>query len=136
TKTQAKRILAGQVHDALVVDQEPWYLRGFDGSLWIAHYRFHQWIHAIVRPVEGSAHEVTGLCIGGYERREDALEAMRAHWYANFVQPLVNGLVALCTDRRVFTCPACGAASVSGAPYVCQSPACGHLVAASESPSV
>ena len=78
-----------------------WALRWFGGALWsyhIVHFRPRaDGIPVVTCPAGGTT----------YDTADDAIEALQQHWYSNNVLPIVQGILALCTDRRQLVCPAC-----------------------------
>jgi rubrerythrin len=60
---------------------------------------------------------------------------MKEHFYQNYVEPIVHGLLGLCTDRRRWVCKKCGyvseddpvTAEADGDSYRCHNPVCGAL---------
>lgn len=95
-------------------------------EVWIASGDAHGWNYRIVRPFSPGSHYSRDSLIGGGWDREEARDHMMAHWYASNVQPIVEGIVALCTDLRQWVCPKCRYVQTSHAPYICQAPRCGH----------
>lgn len=70
-----------------------------------------------------------GSC-GPFDSREECLSRMRSHWYDGNARDIVEGIIGLCTDMRLWVCAACHSVSRSGAPYVCRNPACGAVAPA------
>lgn len=101
-------------------------------TVWSAHQNSTgAWYYAIWRPahingtVSGAMRE--GGSGGSWDTRDEAIEHMRAHWYANNIEPIVRGIIGLCTDRREWVCERCNSVQQSNAPYRCRAPGCnGH----------
>jgi hypothetical protein len=96
-------------------------------TVWIAYAGAYGWGYEITRRApEIGPHYSRSATIGGSWTRDECLTNMRAHWYQNNAEAIVNGIVALCTSWRQWSCPKCASAQRSFAPYVCRNPACGH----------
>ena len=110
----------------------PFVLWGNDGSVWMTYRDAYGWANTIHRP-EGAklcpiGNAGQGGTSGGFASRREAIDALRSHWYQVNVEPIILGLVALCSDWRQWNCDACCYSSTSRAPYVCKSPACGKVL--------
>ncbi len=96
-----------------------WVTHQLAGGGWAySHYR-----RAFPGEVNGASRDSGGVC--GFDTLHEAAEAMRQHWYQLNVEPIVNGIVALCTSWREFVCRHCGSVQHTEAPYICRNPACG-----------
>jgi hypothetical protein len=131
TEREAQDALALAVQTAIENMGRP--LLMFDlvepGKMWHAHQNSSgSWWYTIVRraPVtilSGAMCE-GGSC-GSWKTRDEAIEHMRAHWYQCNIEPIVMGIVALCTGYRQWICKKCRYVQHGHEPYVCTAPGCG-----------
>ena len=125
---EAKTALASMVTHALDNLASPTVMFDFvePQTAWVAFAGPHGWGYEIARHRGDGTSRMCG--VGGHWTRDECLERMRDHWYQNNAALMVSGIVALCTSWREWSCPRCKSAVRSFAPYVCQSPACGHTL--------
>jgi len=132
TKAEAEAALAKQASEVLADSGAPFVL--FDwvdpACVWIAHRFGSCWGYSIIHR-DSTRHtfgrDAVGTAGGSLGRltRDEAIAAMKFHWYQNNVEPVVNGILALCTARRQVECSRCsGVGIVREAPYRCANPAC------------
>ena len=132
TKAQAEEGIVKQVNEALADHGAPFVL--FDWvdptTVWIAHRIGSCWGYSILhrnssRQTFGKdACALAGSCLGSLTKA-DAIERLKAHWYQCNIEPIVQGILGLCTARRQVECARCATvANVREAPYYCANPGC------------
>lgn len=106
----------------------PVILWSLDGrEAWIAFHTPSGWGYAINDATRQHNSRMGSMIYpnGGISTREECLERMRSHWYDLNARAIVDGIMGLCTDMRLWECPKCRTVQRSHAPYKCKNPACG-----------
>ncbi len=130
TEAQAKDALGAAVVQAIRrVEEGTAILWGLDGSeFWILLPGVHGWRYEVHRAGAFGANR-QGVVVAYGGSREEVLAMMRRHYYQVWIQPIVEGIVGLCTSWRRYVCPQCQAVGTSEGPvYRCPNPACGFVV--------
>lgn len=134
TAAEAKQALAEQV--AAYASEPSAGLIMYDlvepGTIWVVRkFSPGSWGYEFIRPApEGRMPRGATGCSGTSicaKTREEAEDRLRAHWYQNNIEPVVLGVLGLCTDERQWTCVRCQSVQRSEPPYRCQSPNCGQI---------
>lgn len=130
TEREAQGALAEAVKAAIENMGNPLLL--FDlvrpGEIWLAYQNSSgSWWYTHIRRAPGMA--LSGAAweggnTGAWDTRNECIEHMRAHWYQVNIEPIVMGVVALCTGLRQWVCKKCGYVQQGYAPYVCNAPRC------------
>jgi hypothetical protein len=129
TEAEAKGALAAIVEQACADLTAPLIIYDLveRDTVWIAAPGAYGWGYTITRRApEIGPHYSRSTSLGGFWTREDCYTHMKAHWYAQNAELIVNGIVALCSSWREWVCPKCATGQRAHAPYVCRNPACGH----------
>ena len=128
TKDDAKADLARRI-DALAAEAyaSPALLFDLDGSgVWQVERCHDGWGYVHFRHVGNGARSYgSSVFPSTGTTKAQAIEAMRRHWYSIWVEPVVLGIVGLCTSRRRYACPRQHVSESEGPAYRCQAPGCG-----------
>ena len=131
TREDAKADLLRQI-DALAVEayDAPAMLFDLDGSgVWQVERSHDGWGYTHFRHVGNGARSYgSSVFLATGTTRDQAIDAMRAHWYSQWIEPVVRGIVGLCTTRRMVVCPRQHVSESEGPVYQCGAPGCGVVV--------